>query len=306
MLNPLPKSFVSVQFRGNLGNQMFQYAAGKALALRWEVPLYFFSDRYGKTFSDYELSAFQQLVVFHEETHAPLLYRKLLSLKHFASKVDSCTLNFHLCERVLARLLKKLAPIYREQHHGYYDKSFEHLRPPAKIFGFMQSERYFQSIANVIRQDFDLTCFESANTKPLLEKVQLPDTVSLHVRKSDYSAAAQLPLSYYQKAVQRISHLVADPHFYVFSDEIEKAKEMLKGLLKKATYVSGPRYNKYEDMLLMSRCGHHIIANSSFSWWAAWLSIPHAEKLVFAPRLWLLYEENRYLPDVHPHRWTLL
>jgi len=113
----------------------------------------------------------------------------------------------------------------------------------------MQSERYFQSIPDIIHQDFDLTCFESANTKSLLEKVQLPNTVSLHVCKGDYSIAAQLPLSYYQKAV-RCS------------------------------------YSKHEDTLLMSHCAHHIITNSTFSWWAAWLSILHPEKLVFAPCSW--------------------
>jgi len=72
--------------------------------------------------------------------------------------------------------------------------------------------------------------------------------------------------------------------------------------------VSGPHYSKYEDMLLMSRCAHHIIANSTFSWWAAWLSIPHPEKLVFAPRLWFTggKKNNKYLPDIPADGWILL
>jgi hypothetical protein len=131
--------------------------------------------------------------------------------------------------------------------------------------------------------------------------------VSLHIRRGDstlpWEGKVVLQMEYYSYAISIIKERLADPVFFVFSDDIPYVK---KGFLRdvKMVFVEhNDDFAAHEDLRLMSSCDHHIIANSTFSWWGAWLN-PRPDKIVVAPRHWFLKDEN-YYPNLFPRDWVL-
>ena len=174
--------------------------------------------------------------------------------------------------------------------------------------GYWQSEKYFKSAENKLRSELcPVNQLSEAGRKMLDEILHCP-AVSLHIRRGDYitnpSAAAVhgvCPLDYYYSAVRHIAAHVQNPRFFVFSDDPQWAKGNLRiGFPVRFVETNGPN-NGLEDMWLMKSCRHHIIANSSFSWWAAWLN-DSRDKIVIAPRVWFL---DRKLDDSNliPEQW---
>ena len=155
--------------------------------------------------------------------------------------------------------------------------------------GYWQSEQYFQSVSSKIREQI---CFQNTDTEAIRNRetqIAQSNSVSIHVRMGDYLQQSEIygnicTKEYYRKAIQYISERVENPVFYVFSDEPEKAAEMLADYEFYAiTENSG--VDSYKDMYLMSCCKHHIIANSTFSWWGAWLG-KKPDKIVVTPSKW--------------------
>lgn len=173
--------------------------------------------------------------------------------------------------------------------------------------GFFQSERYFKDVADEVRRLFTFP-HQRANERSRRLREQIladPNAVSLHVRRGDYllpqfweTVGRMCPLAYYEKALNEICQRVPSPHFYVFSDDLEWVCEHLH--LENAVYIEGNTGDdSWQDMMLMSCCKHHIIPNSTFSWWAAWLN-PHQDKIVVAPRCWFA---DRETPYIVPNEW---
>jgi hypothetical protein len=174
--------------------------------------------------------------------------------------------------------------------------------------GYWQSEKYFKSAEDKLRSElclFDKP--DEANQKILDEIVQCP-AVSLHIRRGDYitnpSAAlvhGVCSLDYYHSAIRHITAHVENPYFFVFSDDPQWVKDNLKiGYPVQFVEANGPDRGA-EDMRLMKSCRHHIIANSSFSWWAAWLN-DRLDKIVVAPRIWFL-DTKIDTKDLIPEQW---
>jgi hypothetical protein len=132
--------------------------------------------------------------------------------------------------------------------------------------------------------------------------------VSLHVRRGDYLLATEgslaLTLAYYQAAIGIVQASRTDTSLFVFSDDIKFARENLPRDIHTTFVDHNDAWTGYEDLRLMSACKHNIIANSSFSWWAAWLN-PHREKIVIAPKYWLCTRDSHY-PDLYPVNWMLI
>ena len=134
------------------------------------------------------------------------------------------------------------------------------------------------------------------------------NSVSLHIRRGDYVSNQKTnqthgtcDLDYYQRCITEIEKEVENPYFFVFSDEIEWVKENLK-INHPAEYVDQNTGDKsYEDMRLMSQCKHNVIANSSFSWWGAWLN-SYPDKIVFAPKRWFASDKHN-TKDLIPEGW---
>lgn len=204
-----------------------------------------------------------------------------------------------------------LSPRLVKQTGPGFDETL--LAPLTDVYlaGYWQSERYFADAADTIRADFQFTTPPDPDNADHLKRIGAAQSISLHVRRGDYLLPEVLPrfgsptAKYYSDAIDLIaSKMGAEPVIYVFSDEPEWARDNL--VLPFETRVmahNGPDKN-YEDMRLMSACRHHVIANSSFSWWGAWLN-PSPDKIVVAPKRWFIDPELDN-PDIAPDTWLRL
>lgn len=288
------------QIIGGLGNQMFQYAAGRALSLEYGVPLRL--DVFG--FADYSLhQGFELQHVFNcpAKTAAESDVRSILGWQFSPS-----------IRRIVAR--PGMAPFRRKafvvEPHFHYWPEINHVPQECYLHGYWQSEKYFQSHASDIRDDFAFKRTFSNRNAELAEQIAQANAVSLHVRRGDYANNTKTAathglctLDYYHEAIQYICERVERPNFFIFSDDMAWVKEHLKidSPCQHVDHNFGAE--NYNDMRLMSLCKHHIIANSSFSWWGAWLN-PSADKIAIAPKQWFANETNTQ--DLIPDEWLVL
>jgi hypothetical protein len=297
--------FVVARLFGGLGNQMFQYATARALALRRGAAL------------KLDITAFTEI-----GSHTERQY-ELDFLQIQASTADDADLGqFGRVRKTkvlwLDRVLRRLRidrsigawPMYRERHFQF-DPAVPELRAPVYLDGYWQSERYFSDIAALLRQEFSAKAPLDPQNAAFERRIDAVNAVSLHVRRGDYVAnpgASRVhgicQLDYYQRALDHISLHAEAPHLFVFSDDQQWTRANL-GLAAAMTFVDvNPQDRGYRDMSLMARCRHHIIANSSFSWWGAWLN-PSREKIVVAPERWFSDTRND-TRDLIPPSWVRL
>jgi Glycosyl transferase family 11 len=271
---------VIVRLTGGLGNQMFQYAAGRALAdgLGAELLL--------------DTRAFEHALAFHAYT------RRAYALSPFKLRARLATpaelKNWPVWVVEIGMRLRLVRPLFRRWHFEAaitYDPSIRTLHEPVCLIGYWQSERYFIDIADRIRADFTLReplC--DANAR-LLELARSAGSVGLHVRRGDFISlddAAQVhglcSVDYYRRAISLVRNRCPKCHFLIFSDAPQWARAELP-LDPSAVFITGNAERPEQDLALMSACKHHIIANSSFSWWAGWLGYS-PDQIVIAPTPW--------------------
>jgi len=290
---------VIVNIIGGLGNQMFQYAFGYALARELKTDLVLdVTD-----FSGYSLhNGFELEKVFdiRNESATDKQLRKVFGLGWRQRKriVLSDRFHFH----------KFYSSIYKEKSHNFNSDVFD-LKEGKYFHGYWQTEKYFLKYADEIKHKFSFLGEMNAVNKEIANKISKENSVSLHVRRGDYisdkknhSIHGFCGLEYYQNAINYIASNVKGPVFYVFSDDVSWVHKNLK-LSFEVVYVdinSGD--DSYRDMQLMSMCRHHIIANSSFSWWGGWLG-SNASKIVVSPKQWFVSENIDY-SDVIPDTWV--
>jgi hypothetical protein len=195
--------------------------------------------------------------------------------------------------------------IVKEKGFGF-DKNILNLTDDKYLIGYWQSEKYFKDIDSLIRSELTLKDGLGGQARLIEQKILSTDAISIHIRRSDYltekisNVFAPIGLDYYARAAQKISASVRDPHFFIFSDDIDWAKANLK-LPFPVTFVSGQGMKDCDELILMSLCKHNIIANSSFSWWGAWLNA-NPDKLVIAPKDWFKNKDIT-LDDLLPSAW---
>ncbi len=295
---------IIVKLMGGLGNQMFQYAAGRSLACRLGVDLKLDlsclgAHHEGDTPRPYELGCFKIAAdKASEDDVAALLGRKTVY----------ATLRAKLCGRL--GLQWELSRLYREPHY-HYDQNFECLSDNVYLAGYWHSERYFAPIADRIAQEFTCRHPLLGRNLEIASDIDNTESVTIHVRRGDYVADRRTgdyhgvcSLEYYRAAIAELAKHTERPHFFIFTDDHSWVKAHLL-LDFPATYVDCNGQDKgYEDLRLMSHCKHHIIANSSFSWWGAWLNRNPA-KIVVAPRKWF-NGPNPDTKDLIPAGWIRL
>jgi hypothetical protein len=284
-----------------MGNQMFQYAAARALALRWQAPLKLdltaLLDRKpapGLVFRDYDLD------IFHLEVE-----RATPAEVRLAKREPGLGLRAW-CK--LTRQAPTPPPGLYAEPHFHYDATFAHHRPPVYLQGYWQSARYFQEIAPQIKADFALREPLGPAAATLAAQVRAaPAPVCVNVRRGDFLTNPThgfVGLAYYRQAVDRLAQLVSGPlQCYLFSDEPEWCAQHLD-LAPHACQVVGHEYAgpKFRDYLaLMIQCHHFVIPNSTFAWWAAWLC-PHPAKVVIAPQQWFGQSPHN-TQDLLPSEW---
>lgn len=281
---------------GGLGNQMFQFAAGRALSLRLGVQLKLDT----RDFSGYPL-------------HQGFELRKLFDSNVEIASNDDLKVVLGCQKAKLAHRILKRPQLKRFRCKSYViEPSFNYwvgintLKENIYLDGYWQSEQYFIPFADKIREDFTFKLPLSNKNADIAEKISQVNAVSLHVRRGDYVSNKKnafigiCSLDYYKIAVEKIKMQVDKPVFFVFSDDVNWIKDNLV-LDKTAMFVSNNQGEEsYNDMRLMCLCKHNIIANSSFSWWGAWLN-SNPNKIVIAPKKW--FESKLHDSDLIPHAW---
>ncbi|GAG52969.1 unnamed protein product, partial [marine sediment metagenome] len=210
-------------------------------------------------------------------------------------------------DKILLFVTKKLGFLqrenifYKEKKRFKFDPNVLKLKGNIYLNGSWQSEKYFKDIRETIIKEFTVKTKPNKANTAILEKIKNVNSVAIHIRRKDYLTNPKTKkyhgfcsLQYYQKAIQEIRNRINSPRFFIFSDDISWAKENLE--VKNAVYVdNNPPGKGYEDIRLMKNCKHFITANSSFSWWGAWLS-ENKEKIVLVPKKWL--NINIQTPDL--------
>ncbi len=285
--------------KGGLGNQMFQYASARRLALRHKTKLFmdlswFYEASQVDTHRFYELDCFK-------------LDQKFKKRPSFVVAEPDPSLKVRAYKYTKGLVKPRLQPYIEKTHQ--FDKAVLDLPNNVYLDGYWQNEKYFIDIRDRLLEDFDFKQSPSRKNQLLIEQIGNSNAVSLHVRRGDYAADKAtnafhglVELDYYQKAIELMSKKLKQPHFFVFSDEPAWCKKNLK-LGFPTTYVSGNK-SGFEDMRLMTHCAHHITANSSFSWWGAWLN-PKADKIVIAPKRWF-NDPSMGKAEIVPESWIKL
>lgn len=288
------KGFLYIKLNGGLGNQMFQWAMARTFKEILDVDVFLDMSYFAKRYSrPYQLDIFKVKPDFVK------------------GEITKMKLEIIWAFRKILQGVRVFGIRYYEEQSFNYDSGVHKIGSNSYISGFFQSERYFRSIADKIREDFKFAVYPTENSAKIIAHINRCNAVSLHIRRGDYVAKkryqdqyAQCSLSYYKRAVDYIAERHPDPTLFIFSDDIEWVKKNLR-FPHECVYVEGNNGEKsYEDMRLMSLCSHNIIANSSFSWWGAWLN-PNPDKIVVAPTRWF-NDPDVIQTDIIPPEWVKL
>lgn len=285
-----------VNVRGGLGNQMFQYAFGRSLSIELgEGVLYCLHDyKKNKFHNGFEI---QDIFDIHISEASKYELKELfgvfgsprilnfLSRNSFFNVFGSKILNEDT--KLLTKNLNKI------------NNSI--------LFGYWQSDEYFSFAKEVIRSDFTFKKPLNEINSNLIKVIANSNSVSIHIRRGDYLSSGSngsihyiQPREYYETAIEILNSKLLNPVYYFFSDDMKWVRENIKSP-KQCVYIDhniGPE--SYVDMQLMAACKHNIIANSSFSWWGAWLN-DNPEKIVIAPKNWFI--DKRPTCGLVPSTW---
>lgn len=256
---------IIVRIVGGLGNQMFQYAYAKALQEKgFKVSIDISKFKTYKLHGGYHLDKYN---------------------------IDLKTSGFLPTLLSLTKIKKN-----RKEKNLLFDENLLNLSGNEFVKGYFQTERYFSNIRTILLDQFVITEQHSNSTILYSQGIKKQkESCSVHIRRGDYitdkkanSVHGTCDLGYYQKAIDLIKSKFKEIHFFIFSDDIVWTKENLK--VNNATYIDHKTI-PHEDIYLMSLCDHNITANSSFSWWGAWLN-QNINKTIIAPEKWFIAKEN--------------
>jgi hypothetical protein len=275
------KRTMNIIFSGGLGNQMFQYALYLRLKLagknvRMSTSLYYLIQMH----NGYELNE-----IFDTVTPAIQFSKLYLFWIRFLYK-------YRLKWFVYSDSLK------------YDDTVFITKKP--YLIGYWQSEKYFIQIKEQVLNTFVFKNIDEKNHR-IAKEMQNLNSISMHIRRGDYVGNAMhdgvYTLEYYRKAIDTILTIIKEARFYVFSDDSRWAQDFIKTLPIQAFVINWNKgRNSYKDMYLMSQCKHNIIANSTFSWWGAWLN-KNPQKTVIAPAKWFPNTPSESYKDIILDKW---
>lgn len=281
---------VFIRLVGGAGNQLFQYATARAVAEKNRA----------------------ELLLDARETHI-LGGKHPYALEHFniqARIASESELPPHRSRKLRYlswRYLGRNPRFVREKGLGF-NANVLTLGPNCYLHGYFQSEQYFNSISHILREELRIVSQSDTHNRKILEDIKNCNSVALHIRRGDYLSSgskiyAACKLSYYEGAIAHIYQQSGPMILYVFSDDPDWVRKNLKTEhpIVFSDQNQGERY--LEDLRLMSSCKHNIIANSTFSWWGAWLN-PDPAKIVVAPSSWFI--DKSYNPDIIPADWYQL
>ncbi len=283
------------QLAGGLGNQLFQYAYGfsraKNLGVPFKIDISFFED--------YD---------WHEYSLTPFKISAEIACK---AEVEKTKLrDYSIGHRFQRKFFGKKSHVVNEENLKF-NSSYLDVNKSSYLIGYWQSAKYFEDNWNSLLSEFEFLYPQSEENLKLAKILDKDHfSISLHVRRGNYANVESvskthgtLPLEYYDKAISYFGDLNENPTFYIFSDDIEWARLNLN-IPYNTIYVDiNDDKSDYEDLRLMSLCNHNIIANSTFSWWGAYMN-KNPDKIIIAPNKWFHdLERNNQTIDLIPPNW---
>lgn len=286
-----------IKFTGGLGNQMFYYALYRKIQrLYGNNSVVANIDFYSKSSVEFELTDVFKKTAEHLSIEANGLEKKYRKY----NRIGDVLFRGHI--KYLDRL------VYGEKEAYVYDE--DALDCKESLFdGYWQSYRYFDDIKDEIKRDFSFTIADKS-LKDFVKRISESKNtvVSIHIRRGDYLTFSDVyggicTEEYYSKAINYFKEKYSELTFVFFSNDIDWVKEHMLSDEYECIFVCQDMFDSYEDwydMYLMSMCNHNIIANSTFSWWGAWLN-ENTEKIVYAPATWV---HTYKAPDICPPQWV--
>jgi len=294
--------------KGGLGNQLFQYATGLAIAIRYDavykIDLSFFeNEKYSNAFSlnnfniPYSIANIQDYEALINTRSSPLLYERILTKLKVQNKFNKRT---HIIDTFGFKPSKNILKA----------------KPPCYIEGWCVKEIYFTNIKEHLGKIYTPKNPLTNNANYYLDQISSCNSVSIHIRRGDYIGNdffETVPLNYYKLAISEISKKVEKAIYFVFSDDLNWAKSNLSDIVN-CQFVDLPSINNYngkcdiEDFFLMKNCKNNIISNSSFSWWAAYLN-ENPDNIVISPKKWYknkIYQDSLELYSIFLKNWIIL
>ncbi|MCE5338446.1 MAG: alpha-1,2-fucosyltransferase [Methanomicrobiaceae archaeon] len=292
-----------VKIIGGLGNQMFQYALGRKIAylndetLKLDISGFETYDLHNYSLSHFNISG-------DAATKSEIRAFRGSNNRHIQGIINK--MNHH---GFYLPYLQKNKMVF-EKTINYDPSVFDHT---GEIYldGYWQSEKYFKDIEGIIRNEFTIKTPPDSQNIKIANEIRNTEAVCIHVRRGDYVSNPTVyrslglcPLDYYYRAIEYVSSRVENPHFFIFSNDPSWTQQNMK-INAPTTYIcNNPPEKNFEDLRLMTLCKYFIIANSSFSWWGAWLSL-NEKKIVIAPSQW--YKGRQYNDeDRLPKEWIRL
>ncbi len=287
---------IIVKLKGGLGNQLFQYAMGRKVAKL--------------AFADLKLDIGASPEMFQKNTarNFKLDFFNIKASIATEEEVKKLKYSFGILSKAYRAFLFWGLKVHNIDYHPEYLKKKDNVY----LDGFWQSEKYFLDIREELLSELTPKNQISAKAKKIENDIETAENpISIHIRRGDYVSDPGTnkwhgnicPPEYYYKAIEIMTEKYVHPSFFVFSDDIEWVRENIK-CPQPVIYVSQYDLDDCEELILMSKCHHHIIANSSFSWWGAWLN-PNNDKTVIAPPRWtntIPYKN----PSILPPEWIRL
>lgn len=278
---------IIVKLQGGLGNQMFQYAAARSLSKSRKVYLDFSfllqnnitTDSF--TARDFELGIFKKL-------------KGRVASKYFIRLIKS-----------KRKVFKIISPNYKEVKDENILNFLNTNSSNLYLDGYFQNPGYFQNLRSILLHEFTFPKLSGQSKEIELKIEETKNPVAIHIRRGDYTKPEIqnyheiLSIDYYKQSIEIIKSKVENPVFYIFSDDPDWCEDNLAFITGKQIITGTTQ--AWEDMFLISKCKHQIIANSSFSWWGAWLN-NNLEKIVIAPKKWF----NNIEINIIPKEWISL
>lgn len=295
------KKRVTVALYGGLGNQLFQYATGLSMAKHYGASLAL------------DLSWFEAVHGMQNTTI------RNFALKAFAIQAELKTGEFpelseqSIFKRLITKILRRIGldalqgNIYTEKGFRFDPKIF-HLNCPIWLNGYWQSPKYFENLGHDIHSAIGRPQNLSSESTAMLEKISAAQSICAHVRRGDYVTnqhASEMHglcnVDYYRKGIRLVSADLSNPHCFVFSDDPQWVRENFDVGIPITVVDINDADNAHQDLWLMAACRRFVIANSSLSWWGAFLGMDHG-KIVVAPKNWFA-DKKLDTSDLIPDEW---
>ena len=269
---------VVIKLSGGIGNQLFQYAFGRSISLKYDInvefDIFFYNSNFNNvTKRELQLQKFNtQLTYFNSNKFIKYIYLN----NNIPSKI----------KRIIYH------PNYKYINESNFSDSLFHCKRIYYFDGYWQSEIFFNSYSKILRDELTFNLDYTTDELRLINSIKSNNSISLHIRRGDYITNKKAflhhgicSLEYYENAIQFFKNKFSNCKFYIFSDDINWAKMNLS-IANDAIFINlNLNFKDLKELRLMSYCSNHIISNSSYSWWGAWLN-PSTSKIVIRPSPW--------------------